>query len=137
MYAKYVKEVTVFLRAGRREAPFTSQPVLAELHWKFWLGHAPMVDYMPERCHISFRYWYDYSGGTMNDWGGHHIDIVYWRIGLAGPTQIEGKALSTPIPGGYTTIADYVVKFTGENAALGNSYVAREMRKPYDYGFVS
>jgi len=27
-------------------------------------------------------------------------------------------------------------KFVGENAKEGNAYVAREMRKPYDYGFV-
>jgi hypothetical protein len=27
--------------------------------------------------------------------------------------------------------------FTGEHAKEGNAYVAREMRKPYDYSFVS
>ena len=27
--------------------------------------------------------------------------------------------------------------FTGENAAEANAYIAREMRKPYDYSFVA
>ena len=115
-----LKEVTVFLPAGRREGPFASKPVPAELDWDFWQGQAPAVDYVPERCHVWFRYWYEYSGGTMTDWGAHHMDIGYWAIGLPAPTKIESKALSTPIPGGYTTIADYEVKFTYPNGVVFN-----------------
>jgi len=115
-----LKEVTVYLPAGRREGPFASKPVPAELNWDFWQGQAPAVDYVPERCHTWFRYWYEYSGGTMTDWGAHHMDIGYWAIGLPAPTKIESKALSIPIPGGYTTIADYEVKFTYPNGVVFN-----------------
>ena len=115
-----LKEVTVYLPAGRREGPFASKPVPAELDWDFWQGQAPAVDYVPERCHTWFRYWYEYSGGTMTDWGAHHMDIGYWAIGLPAPTKIESKALSVPIPGGYTTIADYEVKFTYPNGVVFN-----------------
>ena len=115
-----LKEVTVFLPAGRREGPFASKPVPAELDWDFWQGQAPAVDYVSERCHTWFRYWYEYSGGTMTDWGAHHMDIGYWAIGLPAPTKIESKALSVPIPGGYTTIADYEVKFTYPNGVVFN-----------------
>jgi hypothetical protein len=72
-----LKEVVVYLPAGRREGPFTSQPVPPELNWDFWQGQAPKVDYLPQRCHQMFRYWYEYSGGTMTDWGAHHMDIGY------------------------------------------------------------
>jgi hypothetical protein len=56
----------------------------------------------------------------MTDWGAHHMDIGYWAIGLPAPTQISSKALSAPIPGGYTTIADYEVKFTYPNGVVFN-----------------
>jgi predicted dehydrogenase len=115
-----LKEVNVWLPAGLREGPFTSQAVPPELDWDFWQGQASKVDYMSQRCHLWFRYWYEYSGGTMTDWGAHHMDIGYWAIGLPAPTKIESKALTTPIPGGYTTISDYEVKFTYPNGIVFN-----------------
>jgi len=107
-----LKTVTVWLPAGLREGPFPSKPVPAELNWDLWLGQAPKVDYVPQRCHTWFRYWYDYSGGTMTDWGAHHNDIAMWAIGQPGPTTVEGRALALPISGGYTAISEYDVKFT-------------------------
>jgi predicted dehydrogenase len=102
----------VWLPAGLRAGPFTSIPVPAGLDWDFWQGQAPAFDFVKERCHQNFRFWYEYSGGTMTDWGAHHNDIAYWAIGQLAPTTIEGTALSQPIPGGYTTFADYRVKYT-------------------------
>jgi len=110
-----LKAITVWLPAGLREGPFQPAPVPAELDWDFWLGQAPRVEYVPQRCHVNFRFWYDYSGGTMTDWGAHHNDIARCAIGLEGPTNVEGKALEIPIPGGYTAISDYEVKFTWAN----------------------
>lgn len=120
-----LKEVTVWLPAGLREGPFESKPVPQELNWDFWLGQAPKVDYLPQRCHLYFRYWYDYSGGTMTDWGAHHNDIALWAIGLPGPTAIQAKALAQPIPGGYTAISEYEVKFTYSNGVIHNVKTTR------------
>jgi predicted dehydrogenase len=110
-----LQQVTVFLPAGLRDGPFTTAPVPPGLNWDFWLGQAPMVDYVPQRCHTNFRFWLEYSGGTMTDWGAHHNDIARWAIGLEGPTTIEAKILAEPIPGGYTTISEYEVTFTWAN----------------------
>jgi predicted dehydrogenase len=115
-----LKEVTVWLPAGVRGGPFETKPVPENLNWDFWLGQAPKVPYLPERCHTTFRNWYDYSGGTMTDWGAHHMDIGYWAIGLPAPTRIESKALTEPVPGGYTAISDYEVKFTYPNGVIFN-----------------
>ncbi len=106
-----LNSVIVWLPAGLREGPFQSKPVPPELNWDFWLGQAPKVDYVPQRCHTWFRYWYDYSGGTMTDWGAHHNDIALWAIGQPGPEAVEGQVLAQPIPGGYTAISEYEVKF--------------------------
>jgi predicted dehydrogenase len=115
-----LREVTVWLPAGVRGGPFETKPVPENLNWDFWLGQAPNVPYIPERCHVTFRNWYDYSGGTMTDWGAHHMDIGYWAIGLPAPTRIESKALTEPVPGGYTAISDYEVKFTYPNGVIFN-----------------
>jgi predicted dehydrogenase len=115
-----LKEATVWLPAGLREGPFSPKPVPQELNWDFWLGQAPKVDYLPQRCHLYFRYWYDYSGGTMTDWGAHHNDIVLWALGLPGPVAVEGKSLAEPIPGGYTAISEYEVRFTYSNGVIHN-----------------
>jgi predicted dehydrogenase len=121
-----LKEVTVWLPAGRREGPFASKPVPPELDWDFWQGQAPKFDYVPERCHVWFRYWYEYSGGTMTDWGAHHMDIGYWAVGLPAPTLVASKALTQPIAGGYTTISDYEVKFTYPNGIVFNVRSTRD-----------
>ncbi|HEY1847675.1 MAG TPA: Gfo/Idh/MocA family oxidoreductase [Opitutaceae bacterium] len=110
-----LQKADVWLPAGLRAGPFKAVPVPAGLDWDFWQGQTPAVAYMKERCHTTFRYWYEYSGGTMTDWGAHHNDIAYWAIGILAPTRVESKRLSEPIPGGYTTIADYSVRYTYPN----------------------
>jgi predicted dehydrogenase len=110
-----LKQITVWLPAGLREGPFSSKPVPAALNWDFWQGQTPNVDYVPQRCHTNFRFWYDYAGGTMTDWGAHHNDIARWAVGLDGPVTIEGAPSTQPIPGGYTAFSDYEVNFTYAN----------------------
>jgi predicted dehydrogenase len=115
-----LKEVNVWLPAGLRGGPFQTKPVPGHLNWDFWQGQAQAHEYIPERCHTTFRNWFDYSGGTMTDWGAHHMDIGYWAVGLPAPIHVESKPLATPIPGGYTTFSEYEVKFTYANGVIFN-----------------
>ena len=112
-----LKHVTVFLPAGLRGGPFNPSPVPPELDWNFWQGPTPDREYVKERCHVTFRYWWDYSGGTMTDWGAHHNDIALWGIGLerSGPVTVEGKPVVQMIPGGYTAASEYQVEYTYAN----------------------
>jgi predicted dehydrogenase len=121
-----LKEANVWLPAGLRDGPFASTPVPTGLNWDFWLGQAPKVDYVKQRCHVNFRFWYDYSGGTMTDWGAHHNDIAYWAIGLIAPRKVEAQALSDVIPGGYTAFAEYAVKYTYENGIALNIHTTKD-----------
>jgi predicted dehydrogenase len=105
-------KVNVWVPAGLREGPFTPVPVPAGFHWDMWLGQAPQVDYLKERCHQTFRWWWDYSGGPVTDWGAHHNDIARWAIGLDGPTTIHARAPIAPIPGGYTTPPEFEATLT-------------------------
>jgi predicted dehydrogenase len=92
----------------------------ANLDWNFWLGQAPEVPYTPQRCHGSFRWWLEYSGGKMTDWGAHHIDIAQWGLGYSdsGPVEIEGTAT---FPDVYPADFDPVKFFAGEQK-LANGF---------------
>jgi predicted dehydrogenase len=82
------------------------------LNWDMWLGQAPMVDYIKERCHYQFRWWYEYSGGKFTDWGAHHVDIAHWALKQdakgKGPVEINGTDAKHPVPfkDGYPTVDD-------------------------------
>jgi predicted dehydrogenase len=68
-------------------------PVPAGFDYDFWLGQAPWAPYTRARCHGTFRYMFDYSGGTVTDFGCHDIDLAQWGHGTeyTGPTEIEGE----------------------------------------------
>jgi predicted dehydrogenase len=78
-----------------------------------WQGPTPAVDYVPERTHTTFRYWWAYSGGTMTDWGAHHNDIALWGSGhdRGGPVEVSGRPLVEMIDGGFTASSEYDVEY--------------------------
>jgi predicted dehydrogenase len=112
-----LKHVHVWLPAGPSGGPFSPAPVPAELDWDFWQGQAPWREYFPQRCHVFFRNFLEYSAGTLTDWGAHHNDIALWGIGAerSGPVSIEGKQLVEPIPGGFTTPREYKIDYVYGN----------------------
>ncbi|MHB1034513.1 MAG: Gfo/Idh/MocA family protein [Pirellulales bacterium] len=65
-----------------------------QLDYDFWLGPAPKRPYNEKRVHYLFRFFWDYSGGQMTNWGAHHLDIAQWGMGTdeTGPIEIEGEA---------------------------------------------
>ena len=101
------------------------------LNWDLWLGPTPFVDYveMPKpkhgaldpvytRGHHEFRWWYDYSGGKMTDWGAHHNDIAQWALDMdeSGPIAVEaeGEAPSQE-PNSYNVHPQFKVTYTYAN----------------------
>jgi predicted dehydrogenase len=90
-----LKQVVVLLPFWTTKGePFSPQPVPASLDWDLWQGQAPQRVYCPQRVHFNFRWWSDYAGGIITDWGQHHLDIAYWGMNTeqSGPLEIEGQA---------------------------------------------
>jgi predicted dehydrogenase len=70
--------------------PDTAPP--SGFDYDLWLGPAPERPYNENRVHYFFRFFWDYSGGQMTNFGAHHLDIAQWALGMdaSGPVAVEG-----------------------------------------------
>jgi predicted dehydrogenase len=62
----------------------------SELDWDMWLGPAPFAAFDPLRCIYHFRWFWDYSGGQMTNFGAHDLDIVRWALDAKAPAAVAG-----------------------------------------------
>jgi myo-inositol 2-dehydrogenase / D-chiro-inositol 1-dehydrogenase len=87
---------TAFIGPSRTGGPFGTGKPPKELDWDMWLGQAPAVDFCDHRFGPDFRWWVDYSGGDVTDWGVHNCDIALWALGgsetgIVEVDPVEGK----------------------------------------------
>ncbi len=117
-----IKKVTCSIGNGPSCAGLPTVDVPSGLNFENWLGQAPLAEYVQGersqssnksypagRTHYEFRWWYEYSGGKLTDWGAHHVDIATWAIGMdhSGPTSVEATAeLPVPFENGFPTVSD-------------------------------
>jgi predicted dehydrogenase len=97
-----------------------NEPPPEGLDWDFWLGPALEVPYNPKRFFGNFRWFYEYSGGKMTDWGAHHNDIGQWALGMdhSGPVKVEPLSAGFPTDGLFDTAVTFNVKHTYANGAV-------------------
>ncbi len=88
-----------------------------ELDWETWQGQAPIHDFLVGdiihttgwgagyplgRTHRYFRWFYEYSGGKLTDWGAHHVDIALWAIDKLRPNTgnftVDPLMVEHPVP---------------------------------------
>ncbi len=123
-----IQKITVGINGGDVGGPFEKSDPPKSLDWDMWQGQTTPVDFIKERAHYQFRWWYEYSGGKFTDWGAHHIDIATWAIGQdqegMGPVKIDGTDAKHPVPfehgyptvhDSYNTSHDFAVKCTYPN----------------------
>ncbi len=108
-----LQKIGVTLGKNKTGGPFPTATVPAHFNWDLWQGQTPDVPYIAERSHYTFRWWYEYSGGQMTDWGAHHVDIAQWAAGMqnSGPVEIDGRADFPNVPDGYNVAVNYSARF--------------------------
>ncbi|GMU92369.1 MAG: dehydrogenase [Candidatus Hydrogenedentota bacterium] len=72
---------------GIGHPPDTAPP--PGVDYEMWLGPAPARPYNVNRFHFNFRWYWDYAGGLMTDWGVHLINIVMWAMGTEPPRSVH------------------------------------------------
>ncbi|MBX3423709.1 MAG: Gfo/Idh/MocA family oxidoreductase [Pirellulaceae bacterium] len=105
-----LQRVDVVLGKNATSDSFVPRTPPAHLNWNLWQGQTPDVPYIEERTHYTFRWWYEYSGGQMTDWGAHHLDIAQWAID-SYPLEIDGTATLPKIDNGYNVPIDFEVRY--------------------------
>lgn len=112
-----LQRVEVNLGENVTGGPFKPTPTPPNLNWNLWQGQTPDTPYIYERSHYTFRWWYEYSGGQMTDWGAHHIDIAQWAINDY-PQKIETKATMPNIKDGYNVAIRFEATYTYPNGVV-------------------
>ena len=126
-----VQRITTLIGSNPVGGPFPVRPAFEGLDWNFWQGPTGPVDFVAQRCHYEFRWWYEYSGGKMTDWGAHHNDIAQWALDMddSGPISVNGNgAPPSNQPHSYNCHPHFVVRYTyanGANGAAGTRLICR------------
>jgi len=147
-----IKRVTCAIGSSPTSGELPAIDPPGHLNWNQWLGPAPMTALRQlngengktkwTRCHYEFRWWYEYSGGKMTDWGAHHVDIAQWAMGLdnTSPVKIEPLEVEFPVEfeDGYPTRDDkyntptkFKVRCTYDD---GSELVIRESAEDLGFG---
>jgi predicted dehydrogenase len=71
---------------GIGNPPDTNPP--SEAEWDQWLGPAPKVPYNLNRTYYRFRWFYNYSGGQLTNFGVHYMDMLRWCLGQDSPRAV-------------------------------------------------
>jgi predicted dehydrogenase len=61
------------------------------LDWDFYLGPAPKVPFNRARFLGTFRWFWDYAGGTLTDFGTHRFDTVHQVMGVEAPISVSAS----------------------------------------------
>ena len=88
-------------------------PAPAGVDYDFWLGPAPLRAFNPNRFHFNFRWFWDYAGGLMTDWGVHLINMASMGLPDEAPksvTSCGGKFIlddDSETPDSQVTVYDF------------------------------
>ena len=106
---RFGKIHTVEARIGQNPVggPFKESEVPQGLDWDFWKGPTADVPYIEKKCHYEFRWWYEYSGGKLTDWGAHHNDIAQWGLGKDDTGPVYATAVGSEFPKGFDPAHNY------------------------------
>lgn len=64
------------------------RPAPEGVDYDMWLGPAPKRQFNPNRFHFNFRWYWDYAGGLMTDWGVHLVDIILFGMNVDAPNTV-------------------------------------------------
>ena len=158
-----ISRVTVCVGGGRTSGTLPEAEVPRNLNWDLWQGQAPEQTYRSNgsiadtdgwgagfplsRTHRYYRWFYEYSGGKLTDWGAHHLDIALLALDKLsediGKVKIDVQSCTHPVSfddngmptqnDRFNTATSFSVKLTFED---GNVIYVRNSAR-LDLGFTN
>jgi predicted dehydrogenase len=106
----------------------------AGFDWDMWLGPAPAVPYDPFRFLYHFRWFWDYSGGQMTNWGAHNLDIARWALGAKGPAAVAAFGGRFELKDGGETpdVQEVIYNFPAGEKSCVVTWSGREVNRTRD-----
>jgi predicted dehydrogenase len=87
-------------RGGTTPLPvLPDEPVPHGVDYTMWLGPAQKRPFNKNRFHYEFRWFWDYAGGLMTDWGVHLIDMVLMGMNADVPKSVVAQGGKFVFPG--------------------------------------
>ncbi|MEJ5089453.1 gfo/Idh/MocA family oxidoreductase [Sphingobacterium faecium] len=85
-----VRMVKVWAYLGwKKDVPILPDTAIPSgVHYDRWLGPAPKRPFNRNRFHFNFRWFWDYAGGLMTDWGVHMLDFALIGMNVSDPRSI-------------------------------------------------
>lgn len=86
-----VKLVKAWVYKGYDD-PYKPEPdseAPATVDYDMWLGPAPLRPFNKNRFHYNFRWFWDYAGGAMTDWGVHLLDFALYAMDAGYPDSVS------------------------------------------------
>lgn len=129
-----VKKATCVIDGAPSSPSIPVAEVPKDLDFDLWQGPVPKAAYRYlagdhgetkswSRTHYEFRWWYEYSGGKLTDWGAHHVDIATWGLDKTktGPVSVEPVMVKHPVEfkdgypvddSRYNTATEFLIRAT-------------------------
>ncbi len=84
-----VARVHVWLGSGVREGKRVEMGTPPKhVNYDLWTGPAPLRPFHESHFHFNWRYWWDFGGGQLGDFGCHYMDLPFWALELGAPQTI-------------------------------------------------
>ena len=99
-------------RAGDPGLVLTPSDPPPELDYPTWVGPSKLIPYIKGRVHRNWRWHYNFGGGQLLDWIGHHCDIAHWGCDFdnSGPSDIDGHGEFPPVDAVWNTCTRYRIE---------------------------
>jgi predicted dehydrogenase len=87
-----ITRVHVWQGGGVREGVRVKESTPPDyVNYDLWIGPAPYRPYHESHFHFNWRYWWDFGGGQLADFGCHYMDLPFWALELKAPKTIAAR----------------------------------------------